>query len=1107
MRRFLFSPKMKIVKSISLIRDNVSRKRRPLIVTRVFTLLIAGLLFFSFTDADGQNTYYSQGDLDATLLTSWNTARNGSGSNPLSFSGVNYWYIQDSHDMTLSASWTVGTAGFAQTVIEAGGQLIISGDYTVSVNGILTVNGTISNEGAYNSGSPVTSTTLTSIQGTYRHNRDGGYLPTATWFTGSTCEVTGWTTTPSLHSSFNQTFSNFTWNSPNQSVMVSLAGFVNEVNGTFTLSSSGTGGITPGGDPVYGNYVQSGGFYDLTSEISPEPRTLTITNNFSRSGTDFRQSRWATGVLNIGGDYLSESLGGGGTHFMCYSEGSSVSVGGNFTVTGGAVYVTVHASDGLLSVAGDMLLTGGRLFPSAGSGTGTVQVAGDLSNIGGGLEIESPAISGSVVFNGTAVQTYTSGGQVIGVVNFSVNSGSTLQMASGTTVIGGTGSFTLPAGATLGITSPDGIAAAGEAAGNIQTAVRSFDPAAHYIYNGSINQVSGSGLPALPSDRITVANTGTAGNNIVTLSNSCSLLPAATLEVTDGIFDDGGILTASAGSIITVADDAALRIGGTNTLPVAAATVNLGPSSTVEYNGEIQSVASFTYGNLVLSGSGMKTIHPGSAVTVTGDLTTGNILIVDSDLTSTGSLIVDGSCTGVINFFQQLKAENDLHLVSPPVSNNGIENTSKVTRVRGYSELSNTWQLLTDLTFVESGRGYNIDLDNSSDGKLAYSGDVVLSTVIVPATSPYRYNSIIDGTETTEEFLARPFVQATDGVLSNSGVERSWDNYGGGGWNLLGNPYPSAINVTDFITANTSQFDPSYLAVYLLDAGVYRYIGSPTGWPFGNELTSVEHVQAGQGFMVLAMNDASSFTFDPGMQEHSTATALLKSATADSRWPGLQLSIKSEDYENSTTIVFNQDMTAGLDPGYDVGHYSSGADLAIYSHLAEDNGNNFIRQALPVSGTGFRAIPIGVDFKKGGRVTFTAVTVKNGGESYWLEDRLNGTFTNLCINKYSTVINSGTYGAGRFYIYKSANTPTAIEDEADDSGLRVWASGHELMISGVVGASSVCTVFDVRGQKITERVLDDGELNIMPLPAGSRGVFLVRIVDGPVIITRKVAVL
>lgn len=1106
MRRFLFSTERKIVKSISVTIDTISCKRELLFFYRFLPVLISVLLFFNFTNASSQNSYYSMGDLDATLLTSWNTERDGSGSMPASFTGDDDWYIQNSHEMTLSGSWQVGNPGFAWLQVETGGQLVISGDYTVNVAGRVNVYGTLRNEGTLNTGSSLTATFIR-IFGTYQHHRDGGYLPAAVWSAGSTCEVTGWTTTPSLNSSFNQAFSNFTWNSPGQSVMVSLGGYVNTVSGTFTLSGSGTGGITPGGDPVYGNYVQTGGFYDLTSQTAPEPRTLTITNNFSRRGTDFRQSRWARGILNIGGNYLSESEGGGGAHFMCYTEGSSVSVGGNFTVAGGAVYVTVHAPDGLLTVAGDVLLTTGRLFPSAGSGTGTVQVAGDLSNIGGGIEIEGPATSGSVVFNGTSLQTYSSGGQVIGAVNFSVNSGSILQMASGTTIIGGTGSFTLPAGATLGITSPDGIAAAGEASGNIQTTVRSFDPAAHYIYNGSVNQITGSGLPALPSDRITVTNAGTAGNNIVTLSNSCTLPTAATLEVEGGIFDDGGLLTASAGSIITVADYAALRIGGTNTLPVAAATVNLGPSSTVEYNGEIQSVAPFSYGNLVLSGSGMKTIHPGSAVTVTGDLTTGNILIIDSDLTSTGSLIVDGSCTGVINFFQQLKAENDLHLVSPPVSNNGIENTSKVTRVRGYSELLNSWPLLTDMTLVESGRGYNIDLDNSSDGKLAYSGDLVLGPVVVPATSPYRYNSIIDGTETTEEFLARPFVQAADGVLSNSGVERSWDNYGGGGWNLLGNPYPSAINITDFITANTSQFDPSYLAVYLLDAGVYRYIGSPTGWPFGNELTSIENVQAGQGFMVLAMNDASAFTFDSGMREHSTATALLKSASADSRWPGLQLRIKSEDYENNTTIVFNQDMTAGLDPGYDVGHYSSGADLAVYSHLADDNGNNFVRQALPVSGTGFHAIPIGVDFKKGGRVTFSAVTVKNGSESYWLEDRLNGIFTNLCINKYSTVINPNTYGAGRFYIYKSANTPTAIEDESDDSEIRVWASGHELMISGVVGPSSVCTVFDVRGQKITERVIDDSELNIVPLPAGSRGVFLVRIVDGPRIVTRKVAVL
>ena len=55
--------------------------------------------------------------------------------------------------------------------------------------------------------------------------------------------------------------------------------------------------------------------------------------------------------------------------------------------------------------------------------------------------------------------------------------------ATGTTVDGG-GTFTLSPGATLGITSADGITTVGTALGNIRTTTaRTFNTTANYIYN------------------------------------------------------------------------------------------------------------------------------------------------------------------------------------------------------------------------------------------------------------------------------------------------------------------------------------------------------------------------------------------------------------------------------------------------------------------------------------------------------------------------------------------------------------------------------------------------------------------------------------------------
>ena len=77
---------------------------------------------------------------------------------------------------------------------------------------------------------------------------------------------------------------------------------------------------------------------------------------------------------------------------------------------------------------------------------------------------------------------------------------------------------------------------------------------------------------------------------------------------------------------------------------------------------------------------------------------------------------------------------------------------------------------------------------------------------------------------------------------------------------------------------------------------------------------------------------------------------MLKSAEVEEPWPGLELKVKYGNKESLTTIVYNNEMTAGLDPGYDVGQFSAGPDVEIYTTLViKDNSVNFARQALPMT--------------------------------------------------------------------------------------------------------------------------------------------------------------
>ena len=534
--------------------------------------------------------------------------------------------------------------------------------------------------------------------------------------------------------------------------------------------------------------------------------------------------------------------------------------------------------------------------------------------------------------------------------------------------------------------------------------------------------------------------------------------------------------------------------------------------------------------DLTLNAGASLTINAGQALTVNGILTNNGTLTIESEyssvdpigLTLNGSLIVTSTSIGdgKATYNRLLRPESssgDKHFFSSPVSGQTVSGFTAVNGSRinvldsqyeiwEWNELTGAWQIVSSAGSFASGKGYNIDQTTVSDGLLKFTGTVVNSATF-KATSPY-----ING-YTARSSLEEYGYGNLDPIWSGT---RTWLNYGGGGWNLLGNPFTSAMNAATFITENTlpvstvNKFDPNYQALYVYDGvnSVYKYAAASAPLdPVGAE-SHGSYIQAGQGFFVLAIYDEVEYSFTPAMQVHNTGVTMLKSAEVEEPWPGLELKVKYGNKESLTTIVYNNEMTVGLDPGYDVGQFSAEPDVEIYTTLVlKDNSVNFARQALPLADYDKNIIPVGIDSEKGGEVTFSAYTVPLGDNKFWLEDRTAGTFTNLNTNTYTVTLPAKTYGTGRFFIIASTNTPTGIKPLAEDTGVRVWTSNDKVIIKGEVSDRAICTIYDMHGEKIVETQLVDGELNTVKLPSVLSGVYLVRVVDGVKVTTRKVAIL
>ncbi len=557
-------------------------------------------------------------------------------------------------------------------------------------------------------------------------------------------------------------------------------------------------------------------------------------------------------------------------------------------------------------------------------------------------------------------------------------------------------------------------------------------------------------------------------------------------------------------------------------VPAAGDNVTIPSGSQAYITGSPFPVNVFTEcANLTVEPGSTLTVRPSGDLSVHGNLTiNGTMQISSSDDKDGGSLIVDGTSTGIINFYRAFRtgAEyGDRHFFSSPLggltlSNFISNNSGKIThdgtayQIWRYQETNDSWPLVTSGN-LEAGTGYNLDLASDVGNNVILFRGTYTKMASVDVTSPYvagytaRNNSYDYGLGNTNPIWT---------------TGRSWVNYGGGGWNLLGNPFTSSMDAAVFISENAGKFDPWYEALYLYDGRTnqYKYAASTIpGWEdpvyelgglFGG------FVQACQGFWVLALHDEITFNFNSAtMQKHALpGLVLLKSGGVAESWPGIKLSASSGGKERSTLVVYGENMTVGLDAGYDVGQLSGNPEVEIYTAMTvADNSVNFARQALPLSEAGELVVPVGVDTENGGEVTFSAVTVPHGDYRYWLEDRTAGSFTEISTKSYTVMLPPKTFGPGRFFIIASANTPAAIDKPvAEEPDLRIWLAFGQVIIKGEVSNQAICEMFVIQGSKLFSRRLDGGEQNTVDLPAGVKGVIMVRVTDGDRVVTRKIVV-
>jgi len=170
----------------------------------------------------------------------------------------------------------------------------------------------------------------------------------------------------------------------------------------------------------------------------------------------------------------------------------------------------------------------------------------------------------------------------------------------------------------------------------------SFGPASSLEYKNTGNRTTGTEFPA---------NFGGAGGLIIdpgtgyTVSLSGNKTALTNIFIRSGTFDmqTYTLSRATSGGTLSIEAGTTLRIGGTGSISANYSVPILNCTSNIEYYGSNQIVRGINYGNLLLSGSGTKTMQPGTTSICNDIIVSGTAQLVAANTLSIGRNVSVGA--------------------------------------------------------------------------------------------------------------------------------------------------------------------------------------------------------------------------------------------------------------------------------------------------------------------------------------------------------------------------------------------------------------------------------------------------------------------------------
>jgi len=455
-------------------------------------------IFFNNFQIQKPNQYRSKASGNWSAASTWEYSTDGGStwSNAPAAPGSTAYStitIQNGHTVSQNQNYTSGSNN--AIVVASGATLNMNGATgnfqfnTMSVDGILERD----DIGSVYSGSSIT----INNGGVYRHAVNGGSIPTITWSTGATFEVTGITSATSFTSGALQNYHHVVWNCPNQTSSFNFGG-LSTINGNLSIQSTGSSpssssclnltNSTAITATIGANLAISGGYFAPFGTSTSASSSLSINGNLSMSAGTFDLYRPAsnTGSINLGGDFSMSGgtltkTGAGTSNFNFSKTGTQA-----FSKTGGTISNAINfiVNSGSILNMGSSVLDGSaaNFTLNTGAGFTTAHVNGiTTTGASGAIQVGGTRTFGTganYTYNGTSAQV--SGTGLTGANNLTINNSAgvtlsnnisvanQLSLTNGVFQVGNANTISIANGGS--ITASAGSLAAGSAAGTISFA-------------------------------------------------------------------------------------------------------------------------------------------------------------------------------------------------------------------------------------------------------------------------------------------------------------------------------------------------------------------------------------------------------------------------------------------------------------------------------------------------------------------------------------------------------------------------------------------------------------------------------------------------------------